>query len=158
MDLDSFSTGTFINVIEFCHNTQALRVVDSFCRAPVRGNCHRKRDAQSTGVNVLEENIIPLPKWSRKNCIFYLATTSSLHIERILVVNGSLWSRPLVHNMHFQGNTDCPSMLLCNYIAHVSCFQSQLCKCIYMISLTTMPVMCPLAAYGVNMRQSHHSI
>ena len=27
------------NVIEFCHNTQALRVVDSFCRAPVRGNC-----------------------------------------------------------------------------------------------------------------------
>ena len=54
------------NVIEFCHNTQALRVVDSFCRAPVRGNCRRKRDAPSTGENVLKENMIPLLKRQRK--------------------------------------------------------------------------------------------
>lgn len=27
------------NVVEFTTNTQALRVVNSFCRAPSRGNC-----------------------------------------------------------------------------------------------------------------------
>lgn len=53
------------NILEFCHNTQALRVVDSFCRAPVRGNYRRKRDAESNGLKVLKENIIlviPLSK------------------------------------------------------------------------------------------------
>ena len=27
------------NVMEYYNNTQALRIVNSFCRAPVRGNC-----------------------------------------------------------------------------------------------------------------------
>ena len=35
-------------VNEFYYNTQALRVVDSFCRGPVRGNCW----AQGSSVNL----------------------------------------------------------------------------------------------------------
>ena len=46
------------NVIEFTKNTQALRVVDSFCRGPVRGNC-RKRN------KIDNENIAPLAKRSK---------------------------------------------------------------------------------------------
>lgn len=32
-------TGDNPSISEFYTNTQALRVVDSFCRGPVRGNC-----------------------------------------------------------------------------------------------------------------------
>jgi hypothetical protein len=31
------------SVAEFIKNTQALRVVDSFCRGPVRGNCRKTK-------------------------------------------------------------------------------------------------------------------
>lgn len=51
------------NVLEFCHNSQALRVVDSFCRGPVRGNCRQKRCCHS----VDKENTIPLLKRPRKS-------------------------------------------------------------------------------------------
>lgn len=47
------------SVAEFIKNTQALRVVDSFCRGPVRGNC-RKRKGSVTHVD--KENIVPLAK------------------------------------------------------------------------------------------------
>lgn len=46
------------NVQEYYQNTQALRVVNSFCRGPVRGNCRR---ATSSG-SVTEESCAPLLK------------------------------------------------------------------------------------------------
>ena len=46
------------NVLEFCQNSQALRVVDTFCRGPVRGNCRQKQDCHP----IDKENIIPLLK------------------------------------------------------------------------------------------------
>jgi hypothetical protein len=49
------------NVLEFCQNTQALRVIDSFCRAPVRGNC-RKSNRHKENNN----SLIPLSKRQRK--------------------------------------------------------------------------------------------
>ena len=51
------------NVKEFCQNTQALRVVDSFCRGPVRGNCRLKRDCHT---QIDKENTLPLLKRQRK--------------------------------------------------------------------------------------------
>ena len=33
----------YLNVVEFCHNTQALRAVDTFCRGPVQRNCQQNR-------------------------------------------------------------------------------------------------------------------
>lgn len=51
------------NVLEFSQNTQALRVVDSFCRGPVKGNC-RKRDGSHLPI---DKNITPLPKRQKKN-------------------------------------------------------------------------------------------
>ena len=55
------------NVVEFCHNMQALRIVDSFCRPSVRGNWRRKRESESSVPNMLQENqfMIPLSKWPR---------------------------------------------------------------------------------------------
>ena len=52
------------NVLEFCHNTQALRIVDSFCRPSVRGNCRRKRESESSGLQK-NDNMIPLVKRPR---------------------------------------------------------------------------------------------
>ena len=49
------------NVKEFCNNTQALRIIDSFCRGPVRGNC-RKRE-----LPVDKENTFPLSKRQKKH-------------------------------------------------------------------------------------------
>ena len=46
------------SVAEFIKNTQALRVVDSFCRGPVRGNC-RKIKGRATDC---KENIASLAK------------------------------------------------------------------------------------------------
>lgn len=36
------------SIAEFYNNTQAIRVIDSFCRAPVRGNCRGARSLDST--------------------------------------------------------------------------------------------------------------
>ena len=52
--------GTSDNVLEFCCNTQALRIVDSFCRAPVRGNCCRKRVAESDVPKDTSTDLMPL--------------------------------------------------------------------------------------------------
>ena len=45
------------NVEQFCQNTQALRVINSFCKGPVKGNCRRKGEPIS-----LEDENKPLPK------------------------------------------------------------------------------------------------
>ena len=50
-------------VQEFCTNTQALRVVNSFCRNVSRGNC---RGRQSGPMDMEKENM-PLPKRRRKH-------------------------------------------------------------------------------------------
>ena len=47
------------NVLEYYQNTQALRVVDSFCRAPVRGNCRGSTSAMPY------DFCTPLPKRKR---------------------------------------------------------------------------------------------
>ncbi len=44
------------NVAEFTHNTQALRVVNTFCRAPTKGNCRLKESEET------EKENEPLPK------------------------------------------------------------------------------------------------
>lgn len=49
---------THPNVADFTHNTQALRVVNSFRRAPKRGNCRLQESEETTAV---KEND-PLPK------------------------------------------------------------------------------------------------
>jgi hypothetical protein len=36
------------NVADFTHNTQALRVVNTFCRAPTRGNCRLDDNEEAT--------------------------------------------------------------------------------------------------------------
>ena len=48
------------NVHEFTKNTQALRVVNSFCKGPAKGNCRG-----SVRVNELQRE--PLPKRPRKS-------------------------------------------------------------------------------------------
>ena len=48
-------------VQEFCKNTQDLRVINSFCRGPVKGNCRRNCEPMN-----IEEESIPLPKRRRK--------------------------------------------------------------------------------------------
>lgn len=51
-------------VQEFLKNTQALRVVNSVARGPLRGNCR----GGNQDVNVIDkENNEPLPKRPRKN-------------------------------------------------------------------------------------------
>ena len=47
------------NAVEFTKNTQALRVVDTFCRGPVKSNC-RKRKPNDTQIG--QENEAPLAK------------------------------------------------------------------------------------------------
>ena len=52
------------NVQEFTKNTQALRVINSFCKGPVRGNCRGNRSTSSHSAD--KENIHePLPKRRR---------------------------------------------------------------------------------------------
>ena len=46
------------SVSEFYQNTQALRVVNFFCRGPVRGNCRGVKASQ----NITEEASLPLPR------------------------------------------------------------------------------------------------
>lgn len=50
------------SVQEFCKNTQALRVINSFCRGPVKGNCRTKSRCPD-----LEKENAPLPKRKRKH-------------------------------------------------------------------------------------------
>lgn len=49
------------NVMNFCKNTQALKVVGGFCRDKVKGNCKTKR----TGVLLVDET--PLSKRKKKH-------------------------------------------------------------------------------------------
>ena len=49
------------SVREFCQNTQALRVINSFCRGPVKGNCR----IRSKNPDLEKENV-PLPKRKRQ--------------------------------------------------------------------------------------------
>lgn len=50
------------NVKEFFQNTQALRVVNSFCRGPVKGNCR----GESSSRQIDMEDAVPLLKRKRK--------------------------------------------------------------------------------------------
>ena len=50
------------SVSEFLKNTQALGVVNSFCSAPVRGNCRGAKDSGTANMGI--ENV-PLPKRRR---------------------------------------------------------------------------------------------
>lgn len=50
------------SVSEFYQNTQALRIVDSFCRGPVRGNCR----GNNSKVPMDEISCTPIPKRKRK--------------------------------------------------------------------------------------------
>ena len=50
------------SISEFLKNTQALRVVNSFCSAPVRGNC---RGAKGSGTANMGIENVPLPKRRR---------------------------------------------------------------------------------------------
>ena len=52
------------SVGEFQKNTQALRVINSFCRGPVWGNCRRTKRTHETGI----ENT-PLPKRRRRGTL-----------------------------------------------------------------------------------------
>ena len=49
------------SVQAFCKNTQALRVINMFCRGPVKGNCRTLKPPVD-----LEKENVPLPKWRRK--------------------------------------------------------------------------------------------
>ena len=50
------------NVLEYYQNTQALRVVNSLCRAPVKGNCRGSKSSEEAD----EHSSEPLPKKPRK--------------------------------------------------------------------------------------------
>ncbi len=49
---------------EFFKNTGALRVVNSFCRGPAKGNCRGAREDKNIRILTERENA-PLPKASR---------------------------------------------------------------------------------------------
>ena len=53
-------TGDNPNVKEYYQNTQALRIVNSFCRGPVKGNCSSSKEA-------VVPDITPLPKKQPKS-------------------------------------------------------------------------------------------
>ena len=52
-------------VKQFCENTQALKVVGSFCRNAVKGNC-RGSNKEKVFPIIREEECGPLPKRRRK--------------------------------------------------------------------------------------------
>ena len=54
------------NAQEFCKNTQALRVINSVARAPKRGNCRGKTEAEESREN---NTHAPLPKRPQKSSI-----------------------------------------------------------------------------------------
>ena len=49
-------------VNEFQNNTQALRVINSLCRGPVRGNCRGSSSSSSSGKNISIDITAPIPK------------------------------------------------------------------------------------------------
>ena len=51
------------NVQEFCNGTQALRVINTFCRDPIKGNCRGNSSKRSLD---FEKESLPLPKRRRK--------------------------------------------------------------------------------------------
>lgn len=51
------------NAVEYYQNTQALRVVNSLCRGPVRGNCRGKKRSEPLEAS----DCVPLPKRRRKH-------------------------------------------------------------------------------------------
>ena len=51
------------NVLEYYQNTQALRVVNSLCRGPVKGNCRGTRTEEV----VDDDASTPLPKRRKSN-------------------------------------------------------------------------------------------
>ena len=62
------------SVAKFIKNTQALRVADSFCCGPVRGNCTKEKGSDS---HVDQENVPPLakrPKPKKKMITYRLHT------------------------------------------------------------------------------------
>ncbi len=48
------------SVVDFYNNTQSLRVVDSFCRGPVRGNCRVTGDKSHETSS--KDDCVPLQK------------------------------------------------------------------------------------------------
>lgn len=61
-------TSDYLSVSEFYSNTQALRVIDSFCRSAVRGNCKGGNTKKGASGPV---DSMPLPKRHRiqpRNC------------------------------------------------------------------------------------------
>ena len=56
----------------------------------------------------------------------YLLQLPICRYQQIPVVDDDPRSRSLLGDEHFQCETDCPSTLLRDYIAHMSCFQSRL--------------------------------
>ena len=55
-------------VAAFLKNTQALRLVNSFCAGPVRGNCRGAKRATGSSMGI--ENT-PLPKRRKTICIYF---------------------------------------------------------------------------------------
>ena len=53
------------SVLEFCQNTEALRVMDSFCRGRVKGNCSNQKRTIPTSID--KDNTIPLQERPRKH-------------------------------------------------------------------------------------------
>ena len=54
------------SVLEFQQNTEALRVVDSFCRGPASGNCRGLRRGSKRDRVLSEQDCRPLPRRQRK--------------------------------------------------------------------------------------------
>ena len=53
------------NLIEYYQNTQALRVINSFCRGSVRSNCRGSMAAQCSQTQEIEEKL-PKRRTARK--------------------------------------------------------------------------------------------
>ena len=51
------------NILEYYHNTQTLRVVNSFCRGSVKGNCRGSHSREKENEVSLST---PLPRRTRK--------------------------------------------------------------------------------------------
>ena len=47
---------------DFYHNTQALRVIDTFCRGPIRGNYRENQTKRALDKPITESDLAPLPK------------------------------------------------------------------------------------------------
>ena len=70
------------NVSEFLHNTQALRVINSSCKDPARGNC---RGGSKRGLDLEQENR-PLPKRPRRGQNIPVASLLACICKQNLIV------------------------------------------------------------------------